>query len=85
MKPGKIRQTVDTSESDREFVRKFEEEVRMLSDMVLEMVRDNKSCLLSPVMRQLLIERAVLVDKQLRTLSNHLVADNPCDDFKWES
>lgn len=79
---GKIRQTVDTSESDREYVREFENDVAMLCGMVQEMFIENKAMLLSPVLRDLIIEKAARTQVKLRKLQNKLAADNPCDDFK---
>lgn len=72
----KIQQTIATSEADRAFVKNFEEQTDMLANMVLEMVRDNPSYLLSPYMRKLLIEKAKTVAAHLRPIRGFLAADN---------
>lgn len=77
----KIRQTIDTSESDRMFVERFMHEVHMLAGMVKEMFVEEKVLLLSPIMRELIADKARLVADMRLTLQNHVCADNLGKDF----
>ncbi len=79
----KISQMVDTSTQDREWVEKFEHQVGMLAGMVIEMAEDNKQLLLSPVFRELLVDKAKLVKGLLSRVHRKLVVDNPGNDLEW--
>lgn len=79
---AKIRQTVDTSESDRVYVCELEKQIDMLTGMVEECFVENKQWLLSPIMRELVIEKGRKVAKMMMKAKGRLVIDNPCDDLK---
>ena len=78
----KIKQTIDTSVSDREFVANFDKQLAMLTGMVEEMFVENKHCLLSPVMRQLMADKGREVNAIRQKLAGRLCADNPGENFK---
>lgn len=73
----KIKQTVDTSVSDREFVKKLEKRIETLAGMVIEAVKENPQYLLSPIMREMLAEKAVEVQILMRKVKGRIVVDNP--------
>lgn len=78
----KIRQTIDTSEADREFLKKFSSEVGTLGSMVIEILEDHPSMILSPTFREVLVEKAKIVRKMLFAMKGQLCCDNPCEDLK---
>lgn len=78
----KVRQTVDTSVSDREYVASFIRSVEQLANMTLEMFVTNPAMILSPTMRELMVEKTKLVESRRIKLSGRLVADNPCSNFE---
>ena len=67
----------DTQKEDIEFLSKFEGDLEMLTGMVEEMFVQTPSVLLSPVMRQLIIDKARDVKKMHENLRYRLVIDNP--------
>mgnify|MGYP001617673488 CR=1 FL=1 len=69
----KIRQTVNTGEADRAYVKRFEDGVNMLV------------ILLSPHMRRTLADKAKQVEAMRQKLAGRLVADNPGKDFTAEA
>lgn len=78
----KIRRTILTSPSDYKFVEEFEHQLEMLTGMVNEMFVEEKQLLLSPIMIELIAEKAKLVKQYLSKLHNHLCTDNLGEDFK---
>lgn len=73
---------VDTSDADRQFVLVFMEDVKMLAGIVREMVEEDSRLLLSPVMRQLLIDKAKDVQQRWSAISPYpLFVDNPGADL----
>lgn len=70
------RRTIDYQNGDVEFLAEFEKQLEMLYGMVEEMFVENKACLLSPVMRQLLIDKARSVKARHEALRYKLCVDN---------
>jgi hypothetical protein len=75
----RIKLTIDTCQSDRNFVKKFEEEVRTLAGLVIEAVEENPTYLLSPLMRKMLADHAKKTKESLDQLvcKGGLSFDNP--------
>jgi hypothetical protein len=76
---SKSKRICDTNAEDYKFLEKFEDELDMLTGMCAEMLETNKVLLLSPVMREMLAEKAKLVASMRRKLMFKLVVDNPCE------
>lgn len=82
---SKIQQTVCTSVADRQYIEQFEFQVDMLIGLVLEAVEISPAMLLSPVIRQLLVEKAKQVRSMFDTIKRRIAVDNPGDDLKsWK-
>ena len=64
-------------EGDCKFVKTFEEELEMLVGMVDEMFTTTPSTLLSPVLRRLIVEKALLVKQLHGKIQGRIVVDNP--------
>lgn len=73
----RVRQIIDTYASDREWVRNFEHQVGMLIGMVEEMFETNRVLLLSPVMRELVLDKGREVGRMLDKVRHILAVDNP--------
>lgn len=71
------KRTCDVCSEDLAFVERFNEQVRMLTGMVKEMVVDEPRVLLSPVMRRLLADKAAEVESLHAPLRHRMVVDNP--------
>lgn len=71
------KQICDVQPEDVEFLKNFEDELRMLTGMIEEMFVTNSVCLLSPVMRDLMIEKGRKVESMHDRLRHRLVIDNP--------
>lgn len=78
----KIVQRVDTSTSDRAYVRKFEEAVLMLVGLTIEGMETTPQILLSHMFRKAICDKAKEVEAYMFKLRYKLVADNPGEDFK---
>lgn len=74
---ARIRQTIDTCESDRAYVQEFQWQIGLLCGMVVEATRDHPVYLLSPHMREMLAEKAQQVKNMLFKLSGRIAFDNP--------
>lgn len=72
-----IKQTVDTSENDRDFIKRFEQETALLAGLTIEIIQDDPRMLLSPTIRTMLVDRALQVQAMLRKLQGRLACDNP--------
>jgi hypothetical protein len=72
----RTKRTVECTEQDNKFVEVLVEESYKLCKMVEEMVKLNPSYLLSPIMRELLVEKAALVERNLFKVRNLLLVDN---------
>jgi hypothetical protein len=70
------RRTCDIQNGDEKWVEEFEHQIDMLCGMVHEMMVEDKVMLLSPVMRELLIEKAKLVLEKARLVRRRIVIDN---------
>lgn len=79
----KINQTIATCEEDRVWLKEHAHTIEMLAGMVIEAVNDNPQYLLSPVMRELLVEKAKLVLDQRRAFAGReYLIDNLGDPLK---
>lgn len=81
-KDTQVRQTIVTCDQDREYIKRFEHELWMLTGMVVEMVEEHPSYLLSPIMRESLARKAKEVAAMRDQLLNKLCADNLNEPFK---
>lgn len=79
----KTQRIIATCKEDVEYLDKLEHQIEMLTGMVIEMVKEHPSYLLSPVMRELLADKAVLVKGMMDQVHNHLCADNLGDPFRY--
>lgn len=68
---------IDTQPEDQEYLARFQRELEMLYGMVLEAVEEHPTYLLSPVMRQMLADKAHQVQSLHGPLKNTLCVDNP--------
>lgn len=83
MSDKKERQIIDTCESDRKWLEEHGETIDMLTGMVEELFVENKAMLLSPVMRQLLIDKARLVSMQRQVfVGQRYLIDNPGESLR---
>lgn len=73
------RRVCDIQDGDEAWVAKFEDEIQMLTGMVLEMMEENRQLVLSPVMRRLLADKARLVDQIHGKVRGRIVVDNPAE------
>ena len=74
----KYRQRIcDTCEEDTQFLANFNDQLKMLTGMVVEIIETEPRMLLSPVMRQLLLSKAKQVDAMHGPLALRLCVDNP--------
>ena len=69
---------IDESTEDVAYVQHFAEQLDMLIGMVNEILVDNPQMLLSPVMRNLLSEKAKNVKSIWRPMKGRIHVDNPC-------
>jgi hypothetical protein len=67
--------TVGFTDRQAGLVKSFDTHAGDLAGLVLEMVRDRPECLLSPLMRNMLVEKAEAVSTLHRSLTGHLYAD----------
>jgi hypothetical protein len=72
------RRTIDQTEASEVALKEYKNNVRMLAALVLEMVKDDPKMLLSPNMRELLVDKAQLVKDQHFIMSQGLCVDAPC-------
>jgi len=57
------------SESDQEFIKQYNSDVELLYKVVVEIMHDKPECLLSPVMRELVINQAKKVGEKYQKIS----------------
>jgi hypothetical protein len=70
---------VDESLEDAAYVESYVEGVEHLCGLVVEMFGDHPVTLLSPVFRQMILDKAQQVQRQHRKLVGRLHVDNPGD------
>ena len=68
---------VQCTEQNRKFVEEYQNDTNILCGLVVEMIETNPQTLLSPIFRQLLLDRAKLVKKKHGKLVRKLFVDNP--------
>lgn len=73
---------VDESEQDSAYVEKFAKELEMLTGIVHELLVDEPRMILSPVMRQLLIDKAKSVKALFGPMKGRIHVDNPSEPLK---
>lgn len=67
---------IDYHESDEKWIERFNDEIRKLSGIVLEAVRDNPAMLLSPICREILVDRALALEEMRKQVIHKLCVDN---------
>lgn len=72
---------IDSSDIDKKYLEDWQEEVRVLTEAVIEMMSTNKVSLLSPVMRGMLADAAERVKLKHSGLRYKLCVDNPGQDL----
>ena len=75
----KSKRICDVNTHDEKFAETFLHQVNSLSEMVIEMMEDNKGLVLSPVFRRMLADKAREVENMRAKLTYRLVIDNPGD------
>ena len=69
---------IDVHDSDRDWLKQHFEDVDQLIGLVKEMFGDRPTCLLSPVLRRMILDHANHVETQRRKLAGReLLMDNP--------
>jgi hypothetical protein len=63
--------SIDWQEGDNEYIGQFHHNVDMLTGMVKEMMVTTPSMVLSPVLREMLVEKAAQVEKQSWRIKTH--------------
>lgn len=79
---NKRRITIDTSTEDITFIETFKKDLEMLTGMCNEMFVENKVMLLSPVLRELLSDKAVVVKNKFDKIKWRLYVDNPGENLQ---
>jgi hypothetical protein len=69
--------TIDESDEDEAFKKRYIEEVRMLCGVVIEMFGERQTTLLSPYFREMVLERAQKLQEKHQRIYQHLHVDNP--------
>lgn len=70
------RRTIDVQDGDKEWVELFMEEIRMCCGMIEEAFEENKTLLLSPVMRALIRDRGRKLEAMRQKVINRVCVDN---------
>lgn len=77
--------TVDESEEDQKFVEQFIIDLDMLLGITKEMFVENKAMLLSPYLRQCIIDKAKAVKGRWDQIKTRVHVDNPTKPLTvWE-
>jgi len=69
--------TIDVQDGDDTVVKEFVEEVRKLAGLIIEGVGDHPEYLLSPILRELMVEQARKVEHYRVQIGITLMSDNP--------
>lgn len=73
----KIKITAEFSPSDRDYLNRYREVVGQLAQLVIEIMTTEQQLLLSPIFRQILLEKARELDGMHQEIRAKLVVDNP--------